>query len=954
MTPNIPTHFYRGRLLLVSAITSVASILSSARAGDVVGRAIDSNSGNYLAGVTVAVSGTDLGAVTDREGRFSISNVPAGSYKISGDYFGYNPVSATVTVSATGSATADLAFGSEVVKLGSFTVEGYREGRSKALQQKRTADNVMDIISADSIGNLPDRNVAEAIARAPGVNLSLEQGEGRYVSIRGVEPNLNQVLLDGATMAAPGGSRLGRAVPLDSLGTGQIAQIEVIKSATPDMDANALGGTLNLKTASPFDRKGRHLSGSLAGNHNETSAKNDVEARLSFSDTFGQGNKWGLAAGASYEKRHYANNWVQSSGWNLRAINGVNVYLPSGFEIKPESGSNARSGGNISLEFRPDQDTQFFLRPTFSRTSRKEQTVEVLHSVDNSTARTTLTSPTAGTFAGAGVRTERRDFDSLKTQDLFSVASGIKKVIENFTIEPMATYSAAKEETPYNRVLAFRNGTGGTGPVNFDISAFDFTRWDVDPAIDLPSKYTLRRTRDDTGVVDENTLTAKIDMRWDARGLIGRPSFLKTGFKYLSRDRTVDLESKRLVPVGNWNLGTIGVDPAVSVYDGRYSSGFLLNAPKTWSYIANNPALTVFDPVDSNTNSIEDDYKIKEFIYAGYAMGNVKFGALTLSGGLRWEQTDATIRAVEARSVGTTLLGRFPKSGTTRYDKLFPNLQGVYRFTDRLLLRAAITETIGRAAYEDARPLAIFRYDPLGAATLNPAFPFTGTVNVGNPALKPYEARNYDLSLEWYLKGSGILSVAAFRKEVGNPIYTYSETQRNVVYSGISLDSLSLTSKRNATSGEISGLELNVYQPFKFLPSPFDGFGLDANFTRITSEEVVPTRPGEDLPFFRQPGKIANVTVFYEKYNFSARVAWSYADRQIYSLGSNVLNDIYRNPRGQYDVQLRYRISSRYSITGSVRNVTREKEQFSYGVNGLVRTSRLLDRDYKLGLGFNF
>ena len=97
-----------------------------------------------------------------------------------------------------------------------------------------------------------------------------------------------------------------------------------------------------------------------------------------------------------------------------------------------------------------------------------------------------------------------------------------------------------------------------------------------------------------------------------------------------------------------------------------------------------------------------------------------------------------------------------------------------------------------------------------------------------------------------------------------------------------------------------------------------------------------------------------DLTVFYEKYNFSARVAWSYADRQIYSLGSNVLNDIYRNPRGQYDVQLRYRISSRYSITGSVRNVTREKEQFSYGVNGLVRTSRLLDRDYKLGLGFNF
>ena len=116
----------------------------------------------------------------------------------------------------------------------------------------------------------------------------------------------------------------------------------------------------------------------------------------------------------------------------------------------------------------------------------------------------------------------------------------------------------------------------------------------------------------------------------------------------------------------------------------------------------------------------------------------------------------------------------------------------------------------------------------------------------------------------------------------------------------------------------------------------------------------IPTRPGEDIPFFRQPSKITNVTLFYEKYGFSARVAYSHADRQIYTLGSNILNDIYRNPRGQYDVQLRYRINQRYSVQGSIRNLTREPEKFSYGVNGLIRSSRLLDRDYKLGVSVNF
>src|SRR5206468_9759255 len=142
--------------------------------------------------------------------------------------------------------------GNEVNVLSAVVVQGYREGRSRALQFKKTSANILDVVSSDSIGNLPDRNVAEAAARVPGVSLSFQggdedQGEGIYVSIRGVDPSLNQVMLDGATMAAPGGFRLGRAVPLNAISPGQVSQIEVIKSVLPDMDANSLGGTLNIK-----------------------------------------------------------------------------------------------------------------------------------------------------------------------------------------------------------------------------------------------------------------------------------------------------------------------------------------------------------------------------------------------------------------------------------------------------------------------------------------------------------------------------------------------------------------------------------------------------------------------------------------------------------------------------------------------------------------------------------
>jgi TonB-dependent receptor len=659
---------------------------------------------------------------------------------------------------------------------------------------------------------------------------------------------------------------------------------------------------------------------------------------------------------ASYDKRHYSNEWLQVGGWNQRTIGGAAVWLPSSLEMKPERGQIQRMGATLNLEYRPSAETQLYLRSNYSNTDRYEDTHEIIHSVDNSVARTALTSPTTGVFDGAGVRTERREFHERREQDLFNVAGGFKQIIGSFTIEGSLSASSAKEDRPYTDVLAFRNANGGTGPVAFDISSFDFRRWDVNPAIDLPSKYPLRRTRQDGGNVEEETVSARADVRWDTTNLFGQRGYLKTGFKYTQRDRVTDLFSRRLVPVGNWNLGAIGVLPGVAVYDNRFQTGFLLDYEKTWEYLRNNPALTTFDPVESATNSIEDDYDIDEYIYASYAMGSVKINRLTLLAGARWERTSATIRAVEARFAGSTLLGRFPTSGTTDYDEIFPNAQAVYRFTDRVLLRAAITRTIGRPAYEDARPLANFAYTSLGNAALSPNFPNSGTLSIGNPELGPYQATNFDLSFEWYTKGRGLISLGLFRKDIDDPIYQFSETQRNVTHSGIALESLSVTSRLNADRAEVTGLELNIYQPFSFLPAPFNGFGIDANLTRITSEVIIPTRRNDDLPFFRQPGKIANVTLFYEKGKFSGRIALNYADQQLYTLGSNALSDIYRVPRRQFDLQLRYRITSNYSITGSVRNLTREPEQFIYGPSHsyLMRTSRQLERDYKIGINVNY
>lgn len=931
------------------------ALTSFVRAGDIVGQALDAGTGGFLANVAVTVEGSGASAIADSGGRFRIVGLAAGTYRLQASHLGYGDATVTVDVPPAGDAQTTIELSSAIHRLAAYIVEGFLEGRAKALQQKREAINLLDVISADSVGNLPDRNVAEAVARIAGLNLLLEQGEGRYVSIRGAEPNLNQVMVDGATMAAPGGTRLGRAVPLDTLSAGQVSFIEVIKSPTPDLDANAIGGTVNIRTISAFDRKGRFVSGSLSGNRNGGTEQNHLASQVTYSDLFGPKNRWGLAASASYDKRSYENEWTQF-GWTSVTIAGTPVYLPHDFEIKPEWGSKSREGANLNLEFRPDADTQFYLRSGYSHTDNPETRFEVIYSPNVAANNVTLTSPRAGTF-NTGNRSERRAFRYRVTQDLTNLAGGFKKSLGPFTIEPMATYSHAEEDRPYTTTREFRNASGATGPISFDFgSGFVPVRWDVDPAVDVPSKYLLSRTRDDTGTVDEKIYTAKADVRWDTLNLLGFPGYLKGGGKFLQRARLTNLESARLRPTGAaWNLGDTGTQlPSRSVYNRRFQSLFLPDIGAIDAFISARPTQVTHDLVGESTNSIEDDYQIAEYIYAAYAMAGIKIGRLRIVGGVRGENTNATIRAVEERTIGNAPPILFPSSGRKDYSNLFSNLQGLYRFTDRLQLRAAFTQTIGRPAYEDARSLAIFVYTPI-LNPPNPQFGNIGSVIVGNPALKPYAAKNYDLSLEWHARQSGgVLTLGAFRKDIANPIYTFIDTKLDVIYRGVGLQSLSYTGKFNGTTGRISGLEFSVHQPFRFLPKPWDRFGIDGNITAISSSEVVPTRPGEDIPFFRQPGKIRNLTLFFEEAGFSARIAYTYAGEQISSLGSNLLNDRYNRARRQYDGQVSFRLNRHYSVTAAVRNLTREPDELSFGIKNLVQSSRLLDRDYRVSLNFNY
>jgi len=228
--------------------------------GMVLGRVVDANTKDYLPGANVMLEGTILGASTDREGIFVILEVPFGTYQLVVNYIGYNDFTTEVSVTESEYKVRlpEIELEISAIEADVVVVEGQAEGQMKALNQQRAAPNIKNIVAREQMELFPDYTTADAVQRLPGVYIDRDGGEGRYVLVRGTEPRLSNVKVNGEELAT---NRVQeRYSQLDIVGSNQMASIEVVKALTPDMDGDAIGGTVNLVTRSPFDYPGSTVS----------------------------------------------------------------------------------------------------------------------------------------------------------------------------------------------------------------------------------------------------------------------------------------------------------------------------------------------------------------------------------------------------------------------------------------------------------------------------------------------------------------------------------------------------------------------------------------------------------------------------------------------------------------------------------------------------------------------
>jgi TonB-dependent receptor len=900
------------RCLVVFLFVSLAHVapgFGQAATGSLSGTVADQQ-GGVLPGATVVVAhqatGARFEAVTREDGRYTVSNLPAGG-----------PYLVTVTIGGfqvQEKGDVSVASGEEQQVDFRLLLDAIAEnvtvmaGMALARQQKRGARNILDSVSADAMGRFPDDNAAEALRRTPGVSMEIDQGEGRFVVVRGVDASLNNVTINGQIVGTP--AEFGtRGVSMDSVPADLISRLEVVKAVRPDMDANAIGASIDIATRNAFDRPEGFFSGSVRTGYNEMSGRVPYSGNVTFGRVLDDAQRWGIVAGGSYSHRRYDSELVNGSSDTWTSFNGL--FVPHDHTRYLYDVERQRQGVNAALEFRPARGHDLALR--FNHNLFQDLEGRQQSSFDFTRGTLTNQTPTSGSFSQGQATRQFRDYE--QEHLINALQLGGDHTMRRYIVDWKLGASRGQRRTPNRVDWEFRSAANAF-PNSYDIS--DPTLPVITPSDNFysASAYPFRRVRFRNDLEREDVLTGEINLKRNTT-LAERAAYWKAGAKIVARDKTQNRENLNYTGSGftlaDFGLG--GPEPG-SFFDGQYRFGPTLNLPVLKEFFTENPDRFAFDARTSLQNSLEQDFDATENVYAGYLMTGVDFARWNFLAGVRVERTDGSYAANELLFTAGTFNSNFNRvSGDTNYTNVLPGVHVNFYPSKQLTIRAAWTNTLGRPSYQNLAPTRAF--DEI----LNENGTYTGSLVSGNPELDPYESMNVDLSVEYYLP-SGIISVAPFYKRIENPIFTRATVQDNVTIDGRFYERLSTSQPENAERGHVAGVELNYQNFFTFLPSPLDGFGVNLNYTFGDSSVTVFGRD-DDLPFFKQSDRVGNAALIYEKYGVTGQIAVSYTSPNLGSL-AGVGFDNYADSYTTLDAKLSVPLSRRLRGFVDLRNLNDE------------------------------
>jgi len=908
----------------VAAVLAMAAL--PALAGEIQGRVTDASTGRPLPSATVRIPDLNLSTRADRSGNFRLTGVPPGSYTIQIDNVGFQRSSETVSVGDGAPAAVAVAMTSSALE--EVVVSGTRLAQVTALQDKKESRVIKESVTADDAGKLPDQNAGETLVRVSGVSVTTDQGEGRYVTIRGIDASLNNVTIDGQVIGSPEGDT--RRVALDTVPANLLSKLEVIKSVTPDLDANAIGGTINLVTPSAFDDPdGRFVSANVDLGYYDLGGDVPWGAAVAWGQLFSD-DHFGVVLSASYSDRQFNTQNLQGGDpWEEEG----DYLVPDEMVLRDYDIQRERLGFVANFDYRPDDDARYYWRNIYNRYSDTELQPEITYDYRNGDLIDQT--PTSGTFTeGEGNRANSQRYE---IQTIFSSSLGGEKKFDDWTVSGSYTYGFTEQDTPYDNYYEFQ--LDDEIPMSYN-TAGKFWIVEAGPEFQDADAFEFGEAARGGQDIKEDINVVQFDLRRNGN-LMDNPGYLKFGAKYATRDLTSDQD---MTVYGGWEgdddflLSQVAANGNQQFFrdvKGGYVFGPYPGYKASERFFKQNRDLFEVDEADTVAESYGADYTVDENVLAGYLMGSVDIGDLTVIAGIRAEQTDIRFTAYDLEFVDGDIVDPPPKTrGKNDYTNWLPGITARWAIEEDLILRAAWTNTIGRPSPEQNAPYRIFEIDTVGVDV------YEAEIEAGNPDLKALESANYDLALEWYLQPAGLLSGGLFYKDIQNPIFERFLELEDVDFEGRFYEELFIVQPQNAKSGYIFGVELNYQQQFSMLPGLWSGLGVALSYTWTDSEAKIFDR-SKEVPLFLQSEDVANLALYYEIKGLEVRIAYAYRSSYLDAVGESAEQDLYVDDHGQLDFKASYEFTNNMSGYIQFQNLTGEPLQFYSG-----SPSRLAEYEY--------
>lgn len=789
-------------------------------------------------------------------------------------------------------------------QLEAVVVTGQRASLQSALDKQRQAQGVLSVVHADGIGQLPDDNAAEALARLPGVTLERDQGEGRFVRVRGLGSDYNTISINGATVPA---SEAGRRAPgLDVVPAGLIRSLEVSKTLTPDMDASSLGGSVSVNTLTAFDVKGRLLTLDAGLNHDANLGATRPRLGVTFADRFA-GGRLGLAVSVSRDQRRFASDNVETGGaWDEGKLEEL--------ELRRYTIQRSRVGAAMSLDWRPSAGQQFYLRGFSSRFTDDE--------VRQSLAVEFEDAQGAGELGeGTAVRGLKARRETARTH---SLALGGKLDVAGWQFGAETGLGRAEERTPEGLAgAAFEADFNGLGFV-------DSRR----PVLQGPAglreaaAYELDEVEVEDSRARDRVRHLKLDLKrmFDLAG--GASLEFKTGAKATRRHKDNQQETYVLDSDALGERGFADVAGSARVSYPWNGIGPAADVGKVRALWRGIPLADSRDDEDS----LVGDFDMKENVDAFYAQASWERGGLQLLGGVRLERI-----AFKAR--GTALVDDDTEavSVDTRSSHWLPALLLRQDLGNQLLLRAALTSSLVRPSFEQLSPGMVVDGDE---------------AELGNPRLKPLRSRNLDFGVEQGLGRDGTLSAYVFSKRIRDFVF-----QTDLAGSPGWEDFGEVNTFANGASARLRGVELAYAQALRGLPAPFNGLIIGANASFVRSKARVGgydegVWKSREISLPSQSDRSFNLSLGWEGHGVSTRLALNQQSSYLIEVGSvfDPAKDLRVDGQKRLDFSFKVAASKQLEVSLEAANLTNQPYYVYQATPGQNAQYERYGRSFKLGL----